>query len=103
MSKEDGPEHGDDIDYLGGHDDTLDWCRNFLTPAEGAIGGKSASEASMVDDGHSSEHGFDYDLVVIGGGSGGMAASKEAADLGAKVACLDFVKPSPKGKFSSLL
>ena len=27
----------------------------------------------------------------------GMAASKEAADLGAKVACLDFVKPSPKG------
>ena len=26
-----------------------------------------------------------------------MAASKEAADLGAKVACLDFVKPSPKG------
>lgn len=26
-----------------------------------------------------------------------MAASKEAADLGAKVACLDFVKPSPQG------
>merc|ERR1712238_155973 len=33
----------------------------------------------------------------IGGGSGGMAAAKEAADNGAKVACLDFVKPSPAG------
>lgn len=40
---------------------------------------------------------YDYDLVVIGGGSGGLAASKEAADLGAKVAVLDFVKPSEKG------
>jgi thioredoxin reductase (NADPH) len=41
--------------------------------------------------------GFDYDLVVIGGGSGGLAASKEAASLGAKVAVLDFVKPSWQG------
>ena len=36
-------------------------------------------------------------LVVIGGGSGGLAASKEAAKLGKKVAVLDFVKPSPAG------
>jgi len=42
-------------------------------------------------------HGYDYDLVVIGGGSGGLAASKEAAKLGAKVACLDYVVPSPAG------
>lgn len=42
-------------------------------------------------------HGYEYDLVVIGGGSGGLAVSKEAAKLGAKVACLDFVKPSPPG------
>ena len=27
---------------------------------------------------------FEYDLVVIGGGSGGLAASKEAAALGKK-------------------
>lgn len=40
---------------------------------------------------------FKYDLIVIGGGSGGLACSKEAANLGLKVACLDFVKPSPRG------
>ncbi|CAJ0953324.1 unnamed protein product, partial [Mesorhabditis belari] len=38
-----------------------------------------------------------YDLVVLGGGSGGLAAAKEAARLGKKVACLDFVKPSTQG------
>lgn len=41
--------------------------------------------------------GFDYDLVVIGGGSGGLACAKEAVAQGAKVAVLDFVKPSPQG------
>src|SRR5262245_12981758 len=40
---------------------------------------------------------YDYDLVVIGGGSGGLACSKEAAKLGAKAAVFDFVKPSPQG------
>jgi len=38
-----------------------------------------------------------YDLLVIGGGSGGLAASKEAGKLGKKVAVCDFVKPSPAG------
>lgn len=42
-------------------------------------------------------HGYDYDLVVIGGGSGGLAAAKEAVQLGKKVAVLDFVEPSPRG------
>jgi pyruvate/2-oxoglutarate dehydrogenase complex dihydrolipoamide dehydrogenase (E3) component len=40
---------------------------------------------------------YEYDLVVIGGGSGGLACAKEAAQLGAKVAVLDFVKPTPLG------
>eukprot|EP00794_Sanderia_malayensis_P006227 gene6227-6943_t len=40
---------------------------------------------------------YDYDLFVIGGGSGGLSCSKEAASLGAKVAVCDFVKPTPKG------
>ncbi|KAJ7353844.1 thioredoxin reductase [Desmophyllum pertusum] len=40
---------------------------------------------------------YTYDLIVVGGGSGGLACSKEAANLGRKVAVLDFVKPSPVG------
>jgi hypothetical protein len=40
---------------------------------------------------------FDYDFAVIGGGSGGMAAAKEAARLGARVVLFDYVKPSPRG------
>ncbi|CAB3369746.1 Hypothetical predicted protein [Cloeon dipterum] len=40
---------------------------------------------------------YDYDLAIIGGGSGGIAASKEAAALGKKVVVFDFVKPTPIG------
>lgn len=40
---------------------------------------------------------YEYDLFVIGGGSGGISAAKEAAKLGAKVALADFVTKSPKG------
>ena len=50
------------------------------------------------------EQTFDYDLVVIGGGSGGLAAAKEARKYGKRVAVLDYVKPSPIGrKFASLI
>lgn len=38
-----------------------------------------------------------YDLFVIGGGSGGLAAAKKAADLGKKVAVADYVDPSWQG------
>lgn len=37
---------------------------------------------------------FDFDVFVIGGGSGGLALAKEAAQLGKKVGLCDFVKPS---------
>jgi pyruvate/2-oxoglutarate dehydrogenase complex dihydrolipoamide dehydrogenase (E3) component len=34
---------------------------------------------------------------VIGGGSGGLAAAKEAAFLGKRVALCDYIKPTPMG------
>jgi thioredoxin reductase (NADPH) len=40
---------------------------------------------------------YDFDFFIIGGGSGGLATAKAAADLGAKVGVADFVKPSPQG------
>jgi len=96
---------------LGGRDDTLAWARQFVSvggdgasaaaasPAlsAAAVGGGGGGGGSSLVDAWNAEHGFDYDLVVIGGGSGGLACSREAAKLGAKVAVLDFVKPSPKG------
>lgn len=67
--------------HLGGCDDTLKaQAENRLLPM-------------INDEGES----YDYDLIVIGGGSGGLAASKEAASLGRKVAVFDFVQPSPPG------
>eukprot|EP00466_Bigelowiella_natans_P020041 jgi/Bigna1/52445/estExt_Genewise1Plus.C_80086 len=39
----------------------------------------------------------EYDLAVVGGGSGGLAAAKEAARCGAKVVLFDYVKPSTQG------
>ena len=44
-----------------------------------------------------SESEYDYDFFVIGGGSGGLAAAKAAANLGAKTALADYVQPSPAG------
>eukprot|EP00981_Chlorochromonas_danica_P013900 scaffold7054_cov162-Ochromonas_danica.AAC.1 len=43
------------------------------------------------------DESYDYDLVVIGGGSGGMSAAKQAAALGARVILFDYVKPSTQG------
>lgn len=68
-------------DHVGGADDT------FAAHASGDLM-KLVNKAT---------HSYDYDLLVIGGGSGGLAASKEAATLGAKVAVCDFVQPTPRG------
>ena len=43
------------------------------------------------------ESKYDYDLFVIGGGSGGISAAKKASELGATVGLADFVNPSPLG------
>jgi len=67
--------------HIGGCDDTL------KLQAENKL-------LALVQEG---SHNYDYDIVVIGGGSGGLAASKEAARLGKKVAVCDFVVPSPAG------
>ncbi|XP_025409963.1 thioredoxin reductase 1, mitochondrial [Sipha flava] len=40
---------------------------------------------------------YDFDLLVIGGGSGGLACAKEATSFGKKVVVLDFVIPSEQG------
>jgi pyruvate/2-oxoglutarate dehydrogenase complex dihydrolipoamide dehydrogenase (E3) component len=42
---------------------------------------------------------YDYDLIVIGGGSGGLAASKRAVkeNPGMRVAVFDKVTPTPHG------
>jgi len=71
--------------HLGGCDATLQAHADgkLSTMMNGAGGGDDVQ--------------YDYDLVVIGGGSGGLACSKEAAKLGARVAVCDFVKPSTQG------
>lgn len=78
--------------YLGGGDDVVAFAQKLFSG-----GGAAAPLASMAGDGFTTPNEFDFDLVVIGGGSGGLAASKEAANLGARVAVLDYVKPSPQG------
>lgn len=41
---------------------------------------------------------MEFDLIVIGGGSGGLSVGQEAAiKYGKKVCIVDFVKPSPQG------
>ncbi|XP_043230315.1 thioredoxin reductase 1, cytoplasmic-like [Amphibalanus amphitrite] len=69
--------------HLGGCDKTVE------AHADGTL-------QAMLNAG-SGDAQYDYDLAVIGGGSGGLACSKEAARLGARVVICDFVKPSPKG------
>ena len=39
----------------------------------------------------------EYDLIVIGGGTGGISCATEAKALGLKVAIFDYVSPSPAG------
>lgn len=40
---------------------------------------------------------FDFDVLVIGGGSGGVSCARETAKRGGRVALLDYVSSSPQG------
>lgn len=56
-----------------------------------------ASNLRGSGDESKSQSPYEYDLAVIGGGSGGMATAKEAAKYGARVVLFDYVKPSTQG------
>jgi len=74
-----------------------DMRARYMHDVEPALPTGVSIARGLRDHGEPEVHSFDYDLVVIGGGSGGLAAAKEAARLGKRVALLDFVKPSPSG------
>jgi thioredoxin reductase (NADPH) len=80
-------------EFIGGNSDTITWTKSLF----GGGGASSKPQSFMKPDGYQTPNNYDFDLIVIGGGSGGLAASKEAAKLGARVAVLDYVKPSPQG------
>ncbi|KAG5267931.1 hypothetical protein AALO_G00227570 [Alosa alosa] len=58
-------------------------------------GHKGPTQSDHHDCHHAGE--YDYNLLVVGGGSAGLGVAKEAAILGQKVLLLDFMTLSPKG------
>lgn len=61
-----------------------------------SIGAPAPAALHMIHAARASRS-YDYDYIVVGGGSGGIACAKELGLAGAKVAMFDYVFPSPPG------
>jgi len=87
--------------HIGGCDDTMAAARgaDFFSGIKQQLASMStaADDSSEAKKAKNGDIEYDYDLIVVGGGSGGLAASKEAAKLGLKTAVFDYVKPTPIG------
>jgi len=79
--------------WIGSTDEALAFARSEFGSTARPNPPQARPEATDGPD--SAQYAFD--LLVIGGGSGGLACAKRAAKHGAKVALLDFVKPSWAG------
>ena len=58
---------------------------------------RPSHDLGLVDPDDPSKIQYDFDLIVIGGGSGGLAAATRAKKCGASVLVCDYVEPSPAG------
>ena len=58
------PDESDFVSFVGGHDDTIGFCRGLLQPSPS----NKQEDVEMLQDGHAEGHPYEYDLVVIGGG-----------------------------------
>ena len=56
-----------------------------------------AASAMQVDETSQQATAYDYDVFVIGGGSGGISCAKNLAVMGKRVALADYVTPTPTG------
>jgi hypothetical protein len=72
--------------FIGGCDDTLAYVKDsyYGGPKKQAL----TAQIPAVEEG-----AYDYDVVVIGGGSGGLACSKELAIQGLKVGSVRTAQP----------
>lgn len=84
-------------EHIGGCDDTIEALRTGRVQRLLGSNTDASQTKSTTSDDKDQLESYDFDLIVVGGGSGGLACSKEARSLGMNVCVLDFVKPTPIG------